>query len=363
MIRRTVDVLVVGSGPAGATAALNLAPYRSVLMIEASAQPLRRIGESLLPAAVRLLRDMGLADSFIRLGMLPWHRSRSVWAGPCGHDTDFTRGAEGHGWHIDRVRFESFLRLTALERGAELLSPATLQTVAQENGRFLATLQTDSGAMAIDAGALVDAGGRRSPVGRRLGARRRTDLPLVGAGTYGSSAAPGVGAGTTFTEAVSDGWWYTAPLPGNRRVVAFHTDADNRAAVHAGTKQGLLRKARQTVELGAMLEDGGFVADENCFRSPASGSRLDPCAGAGWLAVGDAALTFDPLSSQGLLNALFLGRAAAEALRSENRSSAITEYKGTVDRIRSAYCRGLSHCYRLEHRWPDEPFWARRRAI
>ncbi|MGA8810132.1 MAG: FAD-dependent oxidoreductase, partial [Thermoanaerobaculia bacterium] len=36
---RTVDVLIVGAGPAGATAALNLAPLRSVAVVERSAAP------------------------------------------------------------------------------------------------------------------------------------------------------------------------------------------------------------------------------------------------------------------------------------------------------------------------------------
>ena len=58
------DVLVVGAGPAGSTAALNLAPLRRVALVEACAETTRRIGESLPPAARRLLRDMGLLDCF-----------------------------------------------------------------------------------------------------------------------------------------------------------------------------------------------------------------------------------------------------------------------------------------------------------
>jgi hypothetical protein len=45
----------------------------------------------------------------------------------------------------------------------------------------------------------------------------------------------------------------------------------------------------------------------------AHSSALEPCAAERWIAVGDAGLSFDPLSAQGLLHAPFTGLAAAEA--------------------------------------------------
>lgn len=57
--------------------------------------------------------------------------------------------------------------------------------------------------------------------------------------------------------------------------------------------------------------------------SPASGAWLDPVCGEGWIACGDAALAFDPLSSQGLLGALASGVAAARAISSGNPSVAL----------------------------------------
>jgi len=57
------DVLIFGAGPAGAVAALNLAPTWRVILVERKAQAVRRIGEALPPAARRLLTDMGLFDA------------------------------------------------------------------------------------------------------------------------------------------------------------------------------------------------------------------------------------------------------------------------------------------------------------
>jgi flavin-dependent dehydrogenase len=89
---------------------------------------------------------------------------------------------------------------------------------------------------------------------------------------------------------------------------------------------------------------------------------LERPAGKGWLAVGDAALSFDPLSSQGLLNGLFTGLAAAEAANRYLRGAAhaLTEYLQVIRGIRDAYQRHLALWYAAETRWPEAPFWQRR---
>ena len=89
-----------------------------------------------------------------------------------------------------------------------------------------------------------------------------------------------------------------------------------------------------------------------------------PCAGPGWLAVGDAALSFDPLSSQGLLNALFTGLAAAVAAEAhlEGDADAMPGHARALAGIQAAYERHLGLYYAQEDRWPDRPFWQRRRA-
>jgi flavin-dependent dehydrogenase len=94
----------------------------------------------------------------------------------------------------------------------------------------------------------------------------------------------------------------------------------------------------------------------------ANSSRLADVVGPGWLAVGDAALAHDPLSSQGIASALLLGLAAADAIRDhlDGRPGALIPYQNLVQRLSDEYQRGLAYYYRQERRWPDAPFWARR---
>jgi flavin-dependent dehydrogenase len=94
----------------------------------------------------------------------------------------------------------------------------------------------------------------------------------------------------------------------------------------------------------------------------ASTTRLDRVTGAGWTAVGDAAVSFDPLSSQGILSALFTGLRAGQAI---DRALAgdpteLDGYSRRVHEVESAYRSHRNTYYAAEDRWPDQTFWCRR---
>lgn len=352
---RDVDVLIVGGGPAGATAALNLAPLRSVAIVERNAAPSPRIGESLPAAARRLFRDMGLLESFLAEGHAPCYGQRSVWGDPRPQELDALRDPDGPGWHLDRMRFERWLRDAASSRGAELLAPATVERIERDGDVW----RVDTSTVTLRARIIIDAAGRSAPIARRLGAQLCVTDRLVCGWIYGDDTGS-ASRGLTYVEATEDGWWYTAPIPNARRILAFHTDADLPASRIARDRDALLAAAMSTASLAAAL--AGFVADDTASFTAAHSTTLDPCARNGWLAAGDAALAFDPLSSQGLLNALFTGLAAAEAADSHLRGDvdALPRYRATIDGVATAYRRHLSAWYGLERRWPEAPFWRRR---
>jgi flavin-dependent dehydrogenase len=361
---REVDVLVVGAGPAGATATLNLAPTRPVALIDLRAHPRPRIGESLPPVARRLLADMGLWDSFKAEGHSPCYGNRAVWGSPQAIETDFLRDPDGHGWHIDRAQFDLWLRGVAVDRGAMLLAPGRLESIDWDGQCWRVRVVTASGSIGLIAQVVIDAGGRAAPVGRSLGARRQVGDKLVCSWLWGKARPIHRGAGFTYVEAVEDGWWYAAPLPGDRRVFAFHTDSDLPGARLIADPKKLLERAAANHELAAVLTESGFTLEQSGF-SAAHSAFLQPFAGPAWFAVGDAACSFDPLSSQGLLNALYTGLAAAEATdrHLSGGSDALPDYLETLNQVYATYQQQLFHWYRAETRWSDKPFWQRRQSI
>ena len=273
---------------------------------------LPRIGEALPPAARRLLADMGLLEGFLTEGHTPCYGNRAVWGVGTPVVTDFIHDPDGHGWHLDRARFDRWLRLVAVARGARLLAPARLNAIRRGDGCWNVQLATDRGLADLSAAFAIDAGGRAAPLARRLGAGRRATDRLVCGWVHGRARSIGRGVGLTTVAAISDGWWYTAPLPGERRVLAFLTDADLPASrvAHQGIR--LAKHVAGTDEIAMILAECEFTPEQGGFTA-AHSSTLDPCIGDGWIAAGDAGVTFDPLSSQGLLHALFSGLAGAEA--------------------------------------------------
>ena len=355
------DALIVGAGPAGATAALNLAPFRRVVLIDRRNAPAPRIGELLPGAAWRLLTDMGLWDGFLADGHACCHLHRSLWGDSELVEKDVLRDPDGCGWHLDRARFEARLRATAIARGARMLAPARPAKLEQDDSGWRVAIESSGGPVTVKARLLIDAGGRDSRLVRQFGAHRQSDSRLVCA--WMADAKADLPPGLTQVEAEEEGWWYAAPLPGGGGVLAFHTDADRPAASETRSADGLLGRAKRLRLLNEFATPSRWSAPRAGFCA-ASGSCLEPVAGPSWIAVGDAAQSYDPLASQGLFNALYTGLAAAENADRvlSGDKAALPGYIAELRNIRAAYEHHVAAWYGLERRWPQSPFWRRRHS-
>lgn len=356
-----VDVVIVGAGPAGAVTALNLAPFRRVLLVDRLATPQPRIGESLPGAARRLLTDMGLWEGFLSDGHEPCHAHRGAWGGAQPVERDALADPDGHGWHLDRTRFERRLRAVAVARGARLLVPARPVCLTREEDGWRIAIDHEGQTLTARAALIIDASGRASRLLAGHGARRATNHRLLCIWLRAAHVA--MPPGLTQIEAEADGWWYAAHLPDGGGLLAFHTDADLPSARVGRSVAALLDRARTLPMLSALVADGSWdAASRGCCA--AHGARLDAPVGQGWIATGDAAMAFDPLAAQGLFNALYTGLAAAETADRwlQGDQAALSEYAVEIARVWRAYEDHLAAWYGMERRWPDSAFWARRYA-
>ena len=355
------DAVIVGAGIAGLVTALNLAPFRRVLLIERNAGTAWRIGKSLPGAARHLLSDMGLLAAFDRDGHLPRHAFRSAWGDGGPFVRDALTDPDGHGWQIDRARFEQGLRAEATRRGATLAVPARLTAIepVEEGWRVGFSLRGQS--FLVASRLVIDAAGARSRWLASHGARRRIFDRLCCSWVRTSGAA--LRAGVVHIEAEKEGWWYAAPIPDDGNILAFHTDSNLPAARAGRTLPALMSRARKLPILGPLLGDRCWDDGEHGYCA-AHTAWADPAAGETWLTVGDAALSFDPLAAQGLFAALYLGLAAAEAAHRslDGEKAALPSYAAEVIRIRDAYLAQRAAWYALETRWAEQPFWRRRHA-
>ncbi|MFI6849340.1 tryptophan 7-halogenase [Kitasatospora sp. NBC_00085] len=371
-----VDAAVAGGGPAGAVAALVLAAAgRRVLLLDpggrspaaAGRRGAFKIGESLPPAARPLLRDLGLLDGFLAAGHPPSTGTYAAWGSAALDGRSHLFDPYGHGWHLDRLRFDAFLRDAAVAAGAELRRA----TVLEHAGGLLTLRERDTGAVTeLQSRWTVDATGRRCVIGRRYGHRHRQDRLVAAYAVFRDPSAaepaqPRDAEARTLVEAAPHGWWYTTLTPAGR-LVAHLTDADL-ADPALRTPHGFWRGITRTEHVRRRLAGYDPAATAAPCWTPAHGLRLSPAVGPGWVAAGDAALAFDPLSSQGILTALHTGARAgqtvAACLAAPGRTaSALADYAAFLDGVADAYRRNHAYSYDQERRWPLSAFWQRRRA-
>ncbi len=357
------DVIVVGGGPAGAATALALIggdPSLRVALVAGRAGGFGS-GETLTSNALPLLEQLGVSASFLDDRPLPSHGTRCCWGGEEPYDNEAMFNQLGPGWRIDRGRFDALLLHEAAARGVCLYEGATVREFSTTDRRrwTVQITQPERGdTTSLDAAFLVDATGRRATLARRLGARVTHLDRLVGLAVMFTS--PSATDGLTLVEACEEGWWYSFAVTGPRRLVVLMSDSDIVKALR-------LAEPGRWHELHSRMRLVSGVAS-TCAplgpprHLPAQTRRLDRFAGPGWLAVGDAATTVDPLSSQGLVKALrsaILGSYAARNSLAKDESG-IHRFDRLIAQEFDAYLSARRDFYRSESRWNGSPFWRRR---
>lgn len=361
----TTDVLILGAGVAGCTAALILSEHHSVILVDRAETPTARIGESLPGAAKPLLQRLGIIKRFEADGHRPSLGKASVWGSNVLVRSDGFSDPFGPGWCLNRLRFDTMLRDAACERGARLIAPVQLTELTRRADGidgWSAMLRSIVEDVKLDARFVVLAHGRGTPPSafETPLAVRASDSLVCRFITAAPALCSDPLADFSVTEAVAEGWWYRATLPDRRRVFAYHTDADLPSARQACHPRGFtaLLDATHAIDLPQVS------TTELIVRASARSQVLNRTFGHDWCAVGDAACAFDPLSSQGLFHALYTGVRGAEAgIKVMKRDfEALPAYGCQLAQIVDSYCANLVRFYRLEGRFGDNPFWARRRV-
>jgi flavin-dependent dehydrogenase len=355
--RAGVRVLILGGGPAGCAAALTLRRYLpgvAVAQVARTAADAPAVGETLSPGVLPLLDYLGLREAFQGMGHLPCGGTASAWGGGQVMERSYLFTGRGQGWHLDRAGFDDWLWERAAQAGTHGLR-ARATRAQRVNGVWQVDLD---GGGSVQAEVVIDASGRAAWLARHEEALPQRDDALVAeARWYGHDAGQAASDGA-LVESVADGWWYSATLPGQRGVAMFMTDHDLRA--HRSWDARLDAAPATAARLASWRADGGSVvraANSQCGQA---------VAGDGWVAAGDAAAAFDPISSMGIGFSLRSGmeaaRVAAGMLDGDGDAEADVAYAASIRQIYADYRSRLAGIYALERRWPQETFWQRRQS-
>ncbi|MFT3716871.1 MAG: geranylgeranyl reductase family protein [Gordonia sp. (in: high G+C Gram-positive bacteria)] len=314
----SVDVLVVGAGPAGAAAAAHAAAAgREVLLADAAVFPRdKTCGDGLTPRAVSALESLGMGDYLagrptIRgLHLHGWGADQKVpW--PASRFGD-------HGSAVARVEFDDAVRRFAVDRGARMLSAAKAVDVTMNGDRVDAvTVQTAGGPSSIRVNQVIVADGVRSTLGKTLGREWHRDT------TYGVAGRSYVDSGDSDSEWMGSHLELRDPdgtlLPGYGWVFPL---GDGTVNVGVGALATAKRPA--SLQLRPVLEHyARSIGDEWSLTSEPKrvasallpmGGAVSGVAGRNWMLIGDAAACVNPLNGEGIDYALETGRMAVELL-------------------------------------------------
>jgi flavin-dependent dehydrogenase len=343
------DVLVAGAGPAGAVAATLLARKGCRVVLADGADPARhKIGEHLAAGAVHLLRRLQI--DFHPERHVPNGGMLSCWGSEQLIATDSFNDPDGSGLLLDRTAFDAALRANAIAAGAQF-RPADVGSVRRD-GNWQAALRDGS---ALSARWLVDATGRRASLARQLGIARKRDARMAAVYRIGCGDRPRLDR--TMIEATPNGWWYASYLPGGRPIAGFHLGTDD-AAVFARQPDAWVQALNETIHIKTRFPPATFTT--LLAPTEAGGACLARFVGDGWLACGDAALSFDPVSGYGMLAAVHQGALASDCIADAlgGGATAPRNYSNRLEQLRSVYSRRHREVYLRERRWRSMPFWS-----
>lgn len=357
------DVIVIGGGPAGSTAAAVLASKgRRVVLLEKERFPRYHVGESLMPFCYFTLERIGV---LARVQAASFPRKYAVqFVSPGGKVSQpfyFSQHRDhpsSQTWQVPRAEFDRILLDNAREKGTRVLEETTVADLILENGAVAGVRATGSAGERLEfrAPLTIDATGRDSLSQLRFGWRvRDARLNKISIWTYfkGAVRDPGIDEGSTTVAYLPErGWFWYVPLPDDVVSVGIVADSgylyrDTRDLPgifcrEIGENEWVRAHLAPGIQFGPYRVTGEFSY------------RARHCAADGLVLAGDAFAFLDPVFSSGVFLAMRSGELAADAV--DRALAAGRSDAAMFDDYGAEFCRGIENMRKLVYAFYDPDF-------
>ncbi len=300
------EVFVIGGGPAGSSIATLLARQgRQVVLVDKDHHPRFHIGESLLPATVKLFEALGVRDQVERIGITKWGIE---FISP-HHDEprrfEFADGwdpALASAWQVRRSELDELLFRHAAASGARTLEGCRVRKVDFDAGGATISADSEQGPRRWRAKFVVDASGRDTHLAGALGSKARNPKHNSAAlfGHFrGAQRLQGRLEGHISIFWFQHGWFWFIPL------------ADGTTSVGAVCWPYYLKRRDKslreffddTIALAPRLADrlrGAELVDNKVYATGNYSYAGTVSQGERFILIGDAYAFVDPVFSSGL---------------------------------------------------------------
>lgn len=314
------DLIIIGAGPAGTSAALYAAPLGlKVLLLDKKSFPRDKIcGDALSGKAMEVLRDLGLADEAQKLPGA--HIHSVVFGSPKGVVTDIamkSARADGipTGLVVPRKIFDAFLFEKASQTSAQIITGFEVKDILEEGGQVcgVSGINRNSGREEEYRGKIVlGADGYHALIARKKRLHERNPDHWIAAvrAYYKNVSGLDHQIELHFVDEIIPGYFWLFPA------------GENLANVGLGIVQSALqkrpfnlKKAMDTIikseAFASRFEQAAAVSKTEGWNLPAA-SMHRKNYGNGFMLLGDAAGLIDPFTGEGIGNAMVSGKHAAE---------------------------------------------------
>lgn len=351
------DVLVIGGGPAGSTAATLLARRGwKVTLLEKARHPRFHIGESLLPMNLPILERLGVLEQVRAIGV---HKLGADF--PLQDEAGTTQVFRfdraiaprfGYAFQVKREEFDKLLLDHAASNGVDVREETAVERIEFEEGRPRVAFARDREGResAFRFRYLVDASGRDTFLGNKLKLKQKSDRhqsAAIFSHFQGVRRREGQDAGNITVDRFSHGWFWLIPLRDDVMSVGAVCFPEYLKQRRGRNEEFLMQTLESTPSVWQRMEGARRVAPVH-----ATGNYSYACSrmtGPGWVMAGDAYAFIDPVFSSGVYLAMNSAEHAAQVvdgvLREPAREAALQ--RSMERRLR----RGLKHFSWFIHRF------------
>lgn len=346
-----------------------------VLLLERERSPRDHVGESLLPASIPVLEELGVLPAIENAGFLPKWGATMLWgkeSTPWSWYFSETNTRYPHSYQVWRPHFDQILLENSRSLGVDVREGHSVVEILWDGQRATGVrYRMDSGDTGVvRASFVIDASGQAGLLARRLNLRR-WDTFFQNLAVYGYFAdaqrLPAPNETNIFIESYDHGWIWNIPLHTGWTSVGVVTDSETGQKVIAqgSLKQFLNSQIAQAPHTSRMLNEAGLVSGPFVVKDWSY--VCDRLVGDGYVLAGDAACFVDPLFSSGVHLALTSGVLSAAYVKSALNNPEIREAAGAA--YQELYLKEYSHFREMARLFyasnltSDSYFWEARRLL